>query len=83
METMDTTSQLIDRRRVNIEPSLWWERLTLAQKFATSSMTKFGYTLAFVRNTNNGKLAVMLCNGRVSTVSEDGEIETMPNIMIR
>ena len=58
-------------------------KINFGAKIQTSSMTKFGYTLAFVRNTNNGKLAVMLCNGRVSTVSEDGEIETMPNIMIR
>ena len=83
MKAVNTTAQLTDRRQFNFEPSLWWERLTLAQKFGASIMTQFGYSLAFVRNTNRGQLAVMRCAGSVSTVSEDGEINSTPDIVIR
>jgi len=44
----------------------------LAQKFSASSLGKFGYELAFVRNYPG-----------VAVITEDGDINTAPNIHIR
>jgi hypothetical protein len=73
----------IDRRNQAPEQSVWWSKLSLAQKFSASSLGKFGYELAFVRNENGKSLAVLLCNGGVAVVSEDGDINTSPDINIR
>ena len=75
----------IDRRNQAPEQSVWWSKLSLAQKFSASSLGKFGYELAFVRNENENErsLAVLLCNGGVAVVSEDGDINTSPDIDIR
>ncbi|WP_206483619.1 hypothetical protein [Thalassotalea sp. G2M2-11] len=74
---------IIDRRGEPPEQSVWWSKLSLAQKFSASSLGKFGYELAFVRNENGKSLAVLLCNGGVAVISEDGEINTSPDITIR
>ena len=34
-----------------------WEELTLAQKFAASSLTQFGYKLNFIRDYHNTHIA--------------------------
>lgn len=73
----------IDRRGEAPEQSVWWSKLSLAQKFSASSLGKFGYELAFVRNENGKSLAVLVCNGGVAVVSEDGDINTSPDINIR
>ncbi len=73
----------IDRRNQAPEQSVWWSKLSLAQKFSASSLGKFGYELAFVRNESGKSLAILLCNGGVAVVSEDGDINTSPDIHIR
>ncbi|MCO4799060.1 MAG: hypothetical protein KC484_07585 [Colwelliaceae bacterium] len=73
----------IDRRHESPEQSVWWSKLSLAQKFSASSLGKFGYELSFVRNENGKSLAVLVCNGGVAVVSEDGDINTSPDINIR
>lgn len=73
----------IDRRSEAPEQSVWWSKLSLAQKFSASSLGKFGYELAFVRNEHGKSLAVLLCNGGVAVISEDGDINTSPDINIR
>ena len=73
----------VDRRSEAPEQSVWWSKLSLAQKFSASSLGKFGYELAFVRNENGRSLAVLLCNGGVAVISEDGDINTSPDIKIR
>lgn len=71
-------------RRVNVEDqSTLWDKLSLAQKFAASSLTQFGYDLAFVREQQDGSLAILLCNNNAATISSDGEIDTAPAIQIR
>lgn len=75
--------QLIERRTEPPEQSILWSRLSLAQKFSASSLGKFGYELRFIRNVNDKKLAVLICNGGVAVISDDGEINTSPNITIR
>lgn len=74
---------LVERRGVQPENSVWWEKLTLAQKFSASSLGKFGYELQFVRAQEHGRLAVLTCNNGVATISEDGDIDTSPSIQIR
>lgn len=60
-----------------------WEELSLAQKFAASSLTQFGYELVFIRNDKVSSLAVLMCNESIATISKAGEINTAPNIKLR
>ena len=75
--------QMLERRSESPEQSVWWTKLSLAQKFSASSLGKFGYELAFVRNEQGRSIAVLICNGGVAVVTEDGEINTSPNIVVR
>ena len=74
---------LLERRQYEPEASALWDKLSLAQKFAASSLTQFGYDLAFIRSSSAGSLAVLLCDGNAATISGDGEIDTSPDISIR
>lgn len=74
---------IVERRLEKPEQSIWWSKLSLAQKFSASSLGKFGYELAFVRNEQGSNLAVLLCNGGVAVITEDGDINTSPDIHIR
>ncbi len=76
---------MLERRREAPEQSVWWNKLSLAQKFSASSLGKFGYELTFVRKDNDSgeSLAVLQCSGGVAVISEDGDINTSPNIIIR
>lgn len=60
-----------------------WEELTLAQKFAASSLTQFGYKLNFIRDFHDTHMAVLSCNENIAVISKGGEINTHPNIEIR
>jgi len=74
---------MLERRREAPEQSVWWNKLTLAQKFSASSLGKFGYELTFVRDENDESIAVLQCSGGVAVISEDGDIDTSPTITIR
>jgi hypothetical protein len=74
---------VIDRRKEPPEQSVWWSQLSLAQKFSASSLGKFGYELHFVRHDQGRRLAVLMCNSGVAVITEDGEINTSPDIKIR
>ena len=74
---------LLERRQYTPEQANLWDKLSLAQKFAASSLTQFGYDLAFIRNSNAGSLAVLLCDNNAATITDDGEINTSPDIVIR
>lgn len=74
---------LLERRQYVPEQANLWDKLSLAQKFATSSLTQFGYDLAFIRNSNAGSMAVLLRDGNAATISNDGEINTSPDIIVR
>jgi hypothetical protein len=74
---------LLERRHYTAEQSNLWDKLSLAQKFATSSLTQFGYDLAFIRGSKSGNIAVLLCESNAATISDDGEINTAPDIIIR
>lgn len=83
MQSNSQKQPLIERRGEPPENSVWWSKLSLAQKFSASSLGKFGYELAFIRNDGGRSLAVLLCNGGVAVITEDGDINTSPNIQIR
>ena len=74
---------IVDRRQEPPEQSIWWTKLSLAQKFSASSLGKFGYELSFVRNERGHSLAVLMCNSGVAVITEDGDINTSPDIKIR
>ena len=84
MQAAAQRETLLERRMQSNTPSnTLWNKLSLAQKFAASSLTQFGYDLTFIRNSNTGSLAILLCNGNAATISSEGEINTSPNIVIR
>ena len=74
---------LLERRQYIPEQANLWDKLSLAQKFAASSLTQFGYELAFIRGGQSGNFAVLLCNNDAATIANDGEINTSPNIQLR
>lgn len=74
---------MIERRQTSLEHSVWWDKLSLAQKFSASSLGKFGYELAFVRREQGRNIAVLTCVSDIAVITEDGEINTAPNIRIR
>lgn len=76
-------NQLLERRNEPPEHSVWWKKLTLAQKFSVSSLGKFGYELAFIRQKDGHSLAVLICNGGIAVVTEDGDINSSPDIKVR
>ena len=81
METKKST--ITERRNVSQDVSMWWSKLTLAQKFSASSLGKFGYELQFIRNVNGKNVAVLQCNGGIAIISPDGEINTSADVKLR
>lgn len=77
------SKSMLERRTEAPEQSVWWNKLSLAQKFSASSLGQFGYELSFVRNEKGRSMAVLQCNSGVAVISEDGEINTSPSIDIR
>jgi len=83
MQAMFEREALLERRVSVHEQSTLWDKLSLAQKFAASSLTQFGYDLAYVREQQDGNTAILLCDNNTATISSDGEINTAPAIKIR
>ncbi|MBL4941543.1 MAG: hypothetical protein JKY81_07760 [Colwellia sp.] len=82
--TVHQREALLERRQHdNIATDTLWNKLSLAQKFAASSLAQFGYDLTYIRNSHTGNLAILLCNDNAATISTEGEIDTSPNIVIR
>ncbi|MBL4910304.1 MAG: hypothetical protein JKX78_09890 [Alteromonadaceae bacterium] len=84
MLAISSTEAPIERRQYYPDLSVLWDKLTLAQKFAASSLNQFGYDLAFVRSSEIGCMAILLSNeNSIATVMSDGDINTSPDIQIR
>lgn len=73
----------VDRRQEAPEHSVWWKKLSLAQKFSAGSLGKFGYELLFVRNEQGRSYAVLSNNNDTVVITEDGDINSSPDITIR
>lgn len=74
---------LIERRKQKTEKIMWWERLSLAQKFSVSSLGKFGYELQFIRFQNGEHVAVLSCESGLAVVTQDGDINTRSSSKVR
>lgn len=74
---------IVDRRERAPEHSTLWKKLSLAQKFSASSLGKFGYELIFIRQVKGRNVAVLTCNSGLAVITEDGDINTSPDIHIR
>jgi hypothetical protein len=83
MEALLEREVLLERRQYTQAEESLWDRLSLAQKFAASSITQFGYDLSFIRNSNSGSLAILQCNGKAATINDEGEVNSTPDIIIR
>lgn len=83
MQALLERELLLERRQASVEEESLWDKLSLAQKFAASSLTQFGYDLAFIRSSSSGNVAVLLCENNAATIADDGEIDTAPGIDIR
>ncbi len=83
MQAILEREALLERRQSVSDPATLWDKLSLAQKFAASSLTQFGYDLAYVREQQDGSMAILLCDNNAATISSDGEINTAPAINIR
>ncbi len=83
MEQQNIRDPLIERRSYQGKFQDLWAELTLAQKFSASSLSKYGYELAFIRHSASGNIAIMLLDDNATTISCDGDINTTPEITIR
>ena len=74
----------LERRKctINNTDALWGD-LTLAQKFAASSLIQFGYELSFIRDHYCAHVAILTCNENIAIISKAEEINTHPTIKIR
>lgn len=73
----------MERRSEPPHKSVWWTKLSLAQKFSVSSLSKFGYQLEFIRHEGGHSLAVLMCDDAIAVVKEDGDIDTSNKIKLR
>ena len=75
---------LLERRHSAPEPTDLWNKLTLSQKFAASSLTQMGYDLMFIRSSRAGSVAVLQNQHHVTaTISDEGQVNTSPEITVR
>lgn len=83
MHSSAVQNTYMERRQGNLSSHQLWGRLTLSQQFSASSLNQYGYDLAFIRNTEDGPLAILLCDSNAATIDNHGEINTSPTIVIR
>lgn len=83
MEKRKIRDPLIERRSYQGNFQDLWSELTLAQKFSASSLSKYGYELAFIRHSSAGNIAIMLLDDNATIITCDGDINTTPDIVIR
>ncbi len=72
-----------ERRKVEARIKKLLKELSVAQQCSLSEISHFGYTLSFVRQTPEGKLAVVQLNDTAITIDEDGEIDHNSSIVVR
>ncbi|PHR66649.1 hypothetical protein [Pseudidiomarina marina] len=83
--TKDELRQLeeFERRRIALNQSEWWDRLSMDQKFGVYQLQKFGFDLAFIRNTEDGPLAVVRRGSEFASVNHEGDVDLSPDIVLR
>lgn len=71
------------RSDVEIKIKQLLKELSVAQQCSLSEISNFGYTLSFVRETAEGKLAVVQLEDGAITIDEEGEVDHNSTIKIR
>jgi len=72
-----------ERRKVEAKIKRLLKELSVAQQCSISEISHYGYTLSFVRQTPDGKLAVVQMDDSSITIDEEGEIDHNAQIKIR
>mgnify|MGYP000471014253 CR=1 FL=1 len=72
-----------ERRKVEAKIQKLLKELSIAQQCSLSEISSFGYTLSFVRQTSEGKLAVVQLNDTAITIDEEGEVDHNSSIELR
>ena len=72
-----------ERRKVEAKIKQLLKELSVAQQCSLSEISHFGYTLSFVRQTTEGKIAVVQLNDALVTIDEDGEVDHNSSIKLR
>lgn len=72
-----------ERRKVEAKIKQLLKELSIAQQCSLSEMSRYGYTLSFVRKTPEGKLAVVQMGDSAITIDEEGELDHNSTIKIR
>ncbi|WDE13555.1 hypothetical protein [Thalassomonas haliotis] len=72
-----------ERRHVSPNKHELWSQLNVSQQASVSSLYTYGYELAFIRISSQGKLAVMILNGSPIVIDDEGSINAHPEIQIR
>ena len=84
MQAVSIIGPLTERRsKTSTQKDVLWDKLSLAQKFSVSSLIQFGYELTYIRDSKLGSLVILLCNHNVATISNEGEVDSSPNITLR
>ncbi|WP_448211296.1 hypothetical protein [Colwellia sp. MEBiC06753] len=83
MESVQENIMTTERRQFTPSKLALMSRLSTSQKFAVNSLTRYGYQIAFTRNTDQGSLAILMCDNNIATVDDQGDINTDPSIIIR
>ena len=71
------------RRNVEVRIKQLLKELSVAQQCSLSEISSYGYTLSFVRETSEGKLAVVQLDNGAITIDEEGEIDHNSGIKVR
>lgn len=80
---MQSESSLERREYLLDDTDNIWNNLTLAQKFAASSLTQYGYELHCIRDSHDTHVAILTCDEKIAIISKAGEIETNSPLQIR
>jgi hypothetical protein len=72
-----------ERRKIEAKIKKLLKELSVAQQCSLSEISSFGYTLSFVRETSEGKLAVVQLNDKAITIDAEGEVDHNSSIKFR
>ncbi len=72
-----------ERRKVEAKIKQLLKELSVAQQCSLSEISRYGYTLSFVRQTPEGKLAVVQMDDTAITIDEEGEVDHNSGIKTR
>jgi len=72
-----------ERRRSTRDFNHFWQQLNPAQQFSVFELQRFGYELAFVREQEQQRLAVLRSGERLASVDPEGQINIEPVVILR